>query len=330
MMKKIALEEHVSTPAVSKIYQNPHAAQTSGAVYAQFIQEHLWGNIDHYIQEMAQNEIDQVVLSLVSPGIQGIPDPKQAVALAKATNDLIDQTYVQTHPHQFSAFACVALQNPQAAAAELERAVRDLGMKGALVNGYTDLPNGQVVYLDDPSMEVFWDKVDELNVPVYLHPRTPKPDQRQIYQGYPGLVGSAWGYTQETAVHAIRLMMSGLFDRHPNLRIILGHLGEGLSQNLPRTQARLYKQRQGATGAKNQKPLTYYLRTNFLATTSGHFDTDAFKSALKAFGPRHLMFSIDFPYVTNEEASNWFEQLQLDPTLKQQVAYQNAADILNP
>lgn len=327
MVKKIALEEHFSTPKISQLYANPKASQAVGEIYGRFIQTNLWGNIESYRQELMQNEIDHVILSLVSPGIQGIKDADQAIELAKDANDLAYETYVKKYPEQFSAFAAVPMQDPQAAAAELDRAVNQLGAKGALINGYTNLADGSIVYLDDPRNLVFWDKVNELNVPVYLHPRDPEPSQQRIYQDYPGLVGSAWGYTQETAVHAIRLMMSGLFDQYPKLTVILGHLGEGLSQNLPRTQSRLYKQRRGETGGKNQRPLTSYLTTNFKVTTSGHFDTNAFLSALNVFGIDQMMFSIDFPYVTNLEASTWFDQIQMDESMKKQIAYDNAAKL---
>lgn len=125
--------------------------------------------------------------------------------------------------------------------------MKKLGMKGALINGYTNVKDSEHgLYLDDESMLVFWDKVNELNVPVYLHPREPlEGPARGIYTGYESLIGSAWGFAQETAVHAIRLMMSGLFDRYPNLNLVLGHLGEGLVHMLPRTQHRLYRQRFG-------------------------------------------------------------------------------------
>ncbi|PWG00330.1 amidohydrolase family protein [Levilactobacillus bambusae] len=330
MVKKIALEEHFSSPMNTKLWQDVDTAAVFGPTDAQFIRENLWGNQKNYVQELNGMAIDQVVLSLNSPGVQGISDKQQAIALAKESNDAVTEAYVNAYPGRFSAFAAVALQDPQAAADELERAVTQLGMKGALINGYTNLADpDEVVYLDDPSMAVFWAKVNELNVPVYLHPRNPQPSQQRIYAGYPGLIGSAWGYTQETAVHTVRLMMSGLFDQYPNLHLILGHLGEGLSQTLPRTQARLYKQRHGQTGAKNLRPLTDYLRTNVFATTSGHFSTAAFLAALEAFGPDHMLFSLDFPYVTNEEGANWFDQLPIDDSLKEQIGYQNAAHLLN-
>lgn len=329
MVKKIALEEHYSNPEFTKAW-NKNTSKVFGNDYNDFINKNLWGNVPDYVQELELNDIEHAVLSLNSPGVQGIADTNEAISLAHDSNDAVNEYYIKPYPNKFSAFATVAMQDPQAAADELDRAVKQLGMKGALINGYTNIDNNNTVtYLDDPSMEVFWNKVNELKVPVYLHPRNPQVTQQRIYEGYPGLIGSAWGYTQETAVHTIRLMMSGLFDKYPDLKLIIGHLGEGLSQTLPRTQERLYKQRHGNTGGKNERPLTDYLKTNVMATTAGHFSTDAFMAALKAFGPDQMMFSLDFPYVTNEEGSNWFDQLPISNELKEQIGYQNAQNLLH-
>lgn len=328
MVKKIALEEHYSSPENSQLWDDKAEADRDGQPYFDFIEKRLWEN-DAYIKEMKEKDITRSIMSLTSPGVQGITDTQQAVELAKACNDAVNEKYVQAHPDKFSAFAAVALQDPQAAADELDRAVNQLGMKGALINGYTNMGDANTaVYLDDPSMLVFWDKVNELNVPVYLHPRDPEPNQQRIYQDYPGLIGSAWGFTQETAMHAVRLMMSGLFDRYPDIHLILGHLGEGLSQTLPRTQHRLYKQINGQNGGSYDRPLTDYLKTNIMATTSGHFTTTAFKNALEVFGPDQMLFSVDYPYETNSDAADWFDQLEIDPALKEQIGHENAERVL--
>lgn len=327
-MKKIALEEHYQDPTTTKYFANPQTAKFFGDEYFEFISKNLWGNVAAYADDLRQNDIDFAVMSINGPGVQGVPDLNLATQMAQTANDAVYQNYIQADPKRFGAFATVALQDPEQAAAELERAVTKLGMLGVLINGFSDLPNGEVLFLDDPRMDVFWQKVAELNVPVYLHPRSPHADQSKIYQGFPGLTGSAWGYTQETAVQVLRLMMSGLFDRYPDLKLILGHLAEGLPYNLPRTQERLYKQNKGTMGGHYERPLMDYLQTNIYATTSGHFNTSSFMNALAVMGPEHLLFSVDWPYETNYDASRWFDQLPLDQETLALIGFQNAEKIL--
>lgn len=329
MVKKIALEEHYSDPATTKKFTSPSTSKFFGEEYYSFIAKNLWGNVADYADDLRQTDIAHAVMSINGPGVQAVTDPTLATEMAKNSNDAVNKAYVQAYPNRFSAFATVALQDPQAAADELDRAVNKLGMKGALINGFSDLANNQVVFLDDPSMEVFWAKAAELKVPVYLHPRSPHADQSAIYTGFPGLTGSAWGYTQETAVQVIRLMMSGLFDRYPKLQLIVGHLAEGLPYNLPRTQERLYKQNKGTMGGHYERPLMDYLRTNIWATTSGHFNTSSFMNALDIMGADHLMFSVDWPYETNRDGATWFDQLPIDLNTKEQIGYTNAAKMLN-
>lgn len=328
MVKKIALEEHYSDPATTKRFTSPATGKFFGEEYYAFIAKNLWGNVTEYADDLRQTDIEHAVMSINGPGVQAVTEPELAVRMAQRSNDLVTEEYVKFDSKRFSAFATVALQDPQAAADELERAVTKLGMKGALINGFSDLANNQVVFLDDPSMEVFWAKAAELKVPVYLHPRSPHADQSAIYTGFPGLTGSAWGYTQETAVQVIRLMMSGLFDRYPHLQLIIGHLAEGLPYNLPRTQERLYKQNKGTMGGHYERPLMDYLRTNVWATTSGHFNTSSFMNALDVMGADHLMFSVDWPYETNKDGASWFDQLPIDLATKEKIGYQNAAKIL--
>ena len=328
MVNKIALEEHYSDPATTKYFSNPATGKFFGEDYYQFIANNLWGNVAEYADDLRQTDTDHAVMSINGPGVQAVTDASLATEMARASNDAVNKAYVQPYPDRFSAFATVALQDPQAAADELDRAVTQLGMKGALINGFSDLPNNQVAFLDDPAMDVFWAKAVELRVPVYLHPRSPHSDQAAIYAGYPGLTGSAWGYTQETAVQVIRLMMSGLFDRYPDLQLIVGHLAEGLPYNLPRTQERLYKQNKGTMGGHYDRPLMDYLRTNVWATTSGHFNTSSFMNALDVMGADHLMFSVDWPYETNKDGATWFDQLPIDLEVKQQIGAGNAAKLL--
>ena len=152
---------------------------------------------------------------------------------------------------------------------------------GVMVNGYTNIGDNQTGrYLDHPSFAPLWSTLAELEVPLYLHPREPLPSQTVIYDGYPSLVGSAWGFGYETATHAVRLMLSGLFDDHPNVQVILGHLGEGLPFLLPRLEHRLDKQREGVGLGSARQKVGYYFSNNFYLTTSGHFHTRALVTPL--------------------------------------------------
>jgi gamma-resorcylate decarboxylase len=239
-------------------------------------------------------------------------------------NDHAAENLVARHPQRLRAFAAVPLQDPQKAAVELERAVRDLGFVGALVNGYSnigDADTGQ--YLDEPQVEPFWARVEQLGVPVYLHPRIPLPSQQRIYAGYEGLLGSAWGFGVETATHALRLILSGLFDRHPSISVILGHLGEGLPFTLPRVEHRLRHQRPETHGV-HQKPPTEYLRTNFYLTTSGVFRSQALLNTLLEVGADRVLFSVDYPYESMYELAPWFDECPISENDRHKIGRTNA------
>lgn len=158
----------------------------------------------------------------MSPGIQGIFDPAEATETASKVNDQMHKLY-RTGPHadRFLTWGCVAMQDPQAAAMEAERCVKELGCCGILIHGFSDVGSpdaGDVRYLDEPQCEPFWAKLAELDVPLYLHPRNVAPTQSRVLRGYEFLAGSPWGFARETAEHVLRLMLSGLFDRYPGLR----------------------------------------------------------------------------------------------------------------
>ena len=243
MKAKIVLEEHLSTALNNSMWDASGEAARNGKTYMDDVEARLL-DADRRIEEMDRCGIDVAVLSLTSPGAQSILDRAAAVDFAKRTNDEIVERYTSVHPGRLQAFATVALQSPKDAADELERAVVELGMRGALVNGYTNIGDVETAqYLDEAPVWEFWERAAKLDVPVYLHPREALPSQQRIYEGYSSLVGSAWGFAHETATHAIRLMLSGLFDRYPNLTVILGHLGEGLPLMLPRLEHRLRMQR---------------------------------------------------------------------------------------
>lgn len=320
---KITLEEHFSTALNNSLWDSKGEAGRNGPAYAADVERRL---IDPRacIAEMDRAGVEMSIMSLTSPGVQGIADPGKALELAREANDYAARC-IGEYPGRLSSFAAVPLHDAHVAADELERAVSDLGLKGALINGYSDLgPREKVRYLDDPALRPFWERVSALGVPVYLHPREPLPSQRRAMEGYPELIGSAWGFGSETSTHAVRLMLSGLFDDYPNLAIILGHLGEGLPFLLPRLQHRIDEQRDGSKGSRAIHRPSYYFARNFWFTTSGHFHSRQLRALIEQVGVERVLFSIDYPYEQMDAAARWFDDLEIDATSKHRIARGNA------
>ena len=271
--------------------------------------------------------IETMVLSLSQPGVQGIFERDKAVDAARRLNDELAEV-VGRHPRRFAGLAALPLQDPAAAGEELERAVRELGFRGALVNGYSNIGDAQTAqYLDEAPVWEFWERVSALDVPIYLHPRDPLVGQRRIYDGYPALLSSAWGFGVETATHALRLIMSGLFDRLPGLRVVLGHLAEGLPFLLPRVEHRLRHARQDLRGQQT-RPMMSYLRDNFFITTSGAFRTAALLDTLLEVGADRVLFSVDYPYENMQEQTEWFEAVPISDADRQKIGAENARRLL--
>jgi predicted TIM-barrel fold metal-dependent hydrolase len=329
MQNKIALEEHILTPDIEATWDDSGEAERNGAAYMSWVSERLL-DVEKRVEDMDACGIAKTILSLTSPGIQSITDVKVAVDAARTANDRLHEHFVRAHPDRFAFFASVAMQDPAEAGHELERAVTDLGAKGAIINGYTNVGDDQTArYLDEPENAPFWHRVADLGVPVYLHPREPLPTQRRIYDGYTSLIGSAWAFGHETATHAVRLMLSGLFDTHPDITIILGHLGEGLPFTLPRLEHRLSKQRDGIGRGSAKHTVSHYFNRNFLLTTSGHFHTRTLYNALGEIGADRVLFSIDYPYETMQDAAAWFDASLLSHNDRRKVGRENAERIFD-
>ncbi|KZE17872.1 amidohydrolase family protein [Brevibacterium casei] len=318
-MKKIALEEHfgASDPNIVEQSAEHFTPDAWPARRAALLDIH-----EARLQQMDDLEIEKVILSLLAPGIQSLHDRAHAVDWAHRLNDYAaDQ--VAVNPARFASFAALPMQDPDAATEELRRSVKELGLLGALINGFSQVDDeNTVVYLDDPRYEDFWATVAELDVPVYLHPRDPLVSQSPQYDGHPWLYGSSWAFSVETGTHALRLMGSGLFDRHPGVRIILGHLGELLPFNIWRTDHRLAV---APRGLDVEHSFGHYLRTNFYLTTSGNFRTPALLNAIQEVGADRIMFSADYPFESMEEAARWFDAIELNDRDKEKIASGNAA-----
>jgi 2,3-dihydroxybenzoate decarboxylase len=317
---KIALEEHVLNADFDATLPSFMDPERMGEV-----KRRLHDVDGERLAAMDRAGIEIAVLSLNSPGVQAVTDPAQAVQLAARANEDL-AALVATHPDRYAGLAAVALQDPAAAVRELERCVGELGFCGALVNGYSNVGDPDTgVYLDDSTLEPFWECVQDLRVPVYLHPRDPLPSQQQQYAGHPELLGSAWGFTAETAVHALRLILSGLFDRYPSVSVVLGHLGETLPFNIWRIEHRFARL---TYGKRLERPLSAYLSENFYHTTSGIFRDQSLIDTVLEVGADRVLFSADYPWESMDEAASWFDAAPISEADRVKIGRTNAQRLL--
>ncbi|MFH8336360.1 amidohydrolase family protein [Streptomyces sp. AM6-12] len=271
------------------------------------------------LPDMDANGIVVQVLSLTVPGIEAETDPVRAVDNARYVNDHLAEI-VDAHPGRFAAFAALPLQDPAAAVTELRRTVERLGFKGALVNDHI-----QGRYLDDPSFDRVWATLSELGVPLYLHPGMPPADRWRVLDAHPELDGALWSWQAATGGHAMRVIMSGVFDRHPQATMMLGHAGEFLPFQLSRFDSR-YATLTVPRPLRHQ-PSEYFGR-NVLATTSGVLSPAAIEALVHVLGADSVLFAADYPYEKTGAAVTALERTRLPDTDKQKIASGNARRLL--
>ncbi len=319
---KIVFEEHMAIP--DTLDDSRTFAEGSGK-WDQFARQIL-DIEDERIARMDSNGIEFAILSLNAPAIQAILDTDTAIEVATRANDHLAEA-VAKHPNRFAGFAALPMQDPDAASEELIRSVKDLGFKGALVNGFTQkgVPDS-AIYFDIPEYRSFWSTVSELDVPFYLHPRMQIPSRAQPYEGHPWLMSSPWGFAVETSIHALRMCGSGMFDDFPNLKIIVGHLGEHIPYDLWRIDARMRFSRRGYEG---KRFLGEYFRDHFYVTTSGNFCDPSFQCALEVMGAARMFFSADYPFEKMEDAADWFDNAPLSDAERLQIGRTNAIKLFN-
>ena len=314
-IRTITLEEHFATPAFLK---GPGAGGKERPQVAQLLDLG-----ERRIADMDAAGIDVQVLSLTAPGVEQL-DATEAVKLAHDSNDILADA-VRRHPTRFAGFASLPTMSPETAVEELDRTVRKLSFKGALINGHT-----QGRYLDDKFFWPILERAEALQVPLYLHP-TPPP-RPVIEASYTGsfspevtnlLATSGWGWHIETAIHTLRLILSGAFDRYPRLQLIIGHLGEALPFMLPRIDRQLTM-----AVTKLQRPISAYLRENLYYTISGFNFTPPFLDLFSEVGADRIMFSADYPFGSMSEARQFLEQLPVSPADKERIAHGNAELLL--
>ena len=320
MQGKIALEEHFAiepTLGDSKVF-GAHVWDTLGP--------RLTDIQDMRLAEMDKHGIEMMILSLNAPAVQAIPDIKTAIAVARQANDELAEN-VRKRPARFAGFAALPMQDPDAAAKELTRCVKELGFVGALVNGFSQVTDPEnATYYDLPQYRPFWKTVAALDVPFYLHPRNPLMSRASQYEGHNWLLGPNWAFSAETAVHALRLIGSGLFDEVPTLKIVLGHLGEGIPVQLWRIDGRngwmnaphKYAAKQG---------VGHYFRKHFYLTTSGNFHTPSLINAMTEMGPERVMFSVDWPFEDVGQGCQWFDAATISDADRAKIGRDNAVKL---
>ena len=315
-MKKIALEEHFITPSLQP-YLLPAIPAVSDAARKQLLAA-LSDFGDQRLTAMQEAGVDVAVLSISGPGVQTEPDAAVAVKLARQANDDLAKE-VQRRPDHYRGFAHLAMQDPAAAADELERCVTDLGFAGAMVNGHT---NG--VYLDDTRYDPFWERMQALDTPLYIHPADSYV-LPYVLEGCPELLKPTWEWTTETSSHFLRLVFAGVFDRFPKLKIILGHMGETLPYMLWRLDSR-------AALIVDKRPLksvpSAYLKRNMFVTTSGQCDDVPLIAALSAIGDERVLFSVDYPYEDSAIAGRFLDHAKIDDAVRTKVARGNALSVM--
>jgi 2,3-dihydroxybenzoate decarboxylase len=311
----IAIEEHYWDAELAKTY----VGVESGRPGPQQERLHDLGAIR--IKEMDEANIDVQVISHGAPSAQKLSGDA-AVELVKRVNDRLAAACA-ANPKRFAAFAALPTCDPKAAADELERCVTRHGFKGAMLHG---LANG--VFLDGKQFWPIYERAERLDVPVYFHPGLPHADVMAAYyndyaKDFPMVVRAAWGYTVETATTAIRLVLSGVFDKHPNFKVIIGHLGETLPFLVWRVDHAIKR-----PGASRQLSFRDVWCHNFWITTSGNFSNPALMCCVQEMGVDRILFAVDWPFVANPPGVEWMETVPLCDEDKAKILSGNAKRLL--
>ena len=292
----------------------------AGAVLPADLVERLVDVGEGRLADMDANGIDMQLLCMAS-GLEPFA-VEEAAEVSRIINDGLGRI-VAGNPRRFAGLAALAPQDPESAARELERCVRQLGLKGAKLNSHV---GGQS--FDDPKFWPIFEAAESLGVPIYLHPRNPPPDQMKAYTGYPALAGSLWGFGADLGLNAMKLACSGVFDRYPGLKILLGHLGEALPFWLWRIENRWTREHADSRMNKLQKNPAEYIRSNFWVTTSGMFARAPLLCAHSVLGAERILFAVDYPYESNREGAQFLKDLPLSDGDKAKLSHLNAEKLL--
>ncbi|RUT42400.1 amidohydrolase [Pseudomonas sp. PAMC 29040] len=321
--RKIATEEAFAVPewfaamaAIPASSPDKFEAELLGGIHAIPAIHQGLADIDYRLKGMDQAGVDMHLLSLTSPGVQSF-DSANAASMARLTNDYM-AAVIARHPKRFAGLATVAPQDVPSAVAEIHRSLGELKLNGILLNSYT---NG--AYLDEPQFEPLLAAIAERGAPLYLHPRIPAPAMVQPYKAH-GMTNAIWGFAADTGLHAMRMIMGGVFDRHPNLTVVLGHMGEAIPYWFWRID-NMYKKARSAPGSPKLKKLpSEYFRDNFYITTSGVNSHANLKFAIELLGADRIMFAIDYPFESSLESVDFLDTAPITDSDREKIAYRNA------
>ncbi|MEB0106903.1 MULTISPECIES: amidohydrolase family protein [Pseudomonas] len=325
-MHMIATEEAFATPeyleALGKFASTSTSDNVRYAAYFQTKPEAARGlcDVETRLANMDANGVDMHLMSLTSPGVQ-LFDADLGTSLAKQTNDYL-AGLIRQYPTRIAGLAAIAPQDPVRAADEVKRAMTELGMHGIIINSHT---NGE--YLDERKFDPILEAAQRCQAPVYIHPTFPSGDMCKPMMPY-GLSGAIWGFAAETGLHATRMVLGGVFDRFPELQVVLGHMGESLPFWLFRFD-NIYKmmmsQGQVPPGmVKLERKPSEYIKSNIHITTSGMFWDQVLKFAIEALGADRVMFAIDYPYESSEIGAEWIRNAPISAEEKEMIMSGNA------
>jgi uncharacterized protein len=312
-MTLIALEEHM-LPAdlINEVLATPTATDAVTAKLVEVGEQRLLA--------MDDAGIDMQVLSVAAPGTQQVP-VEHAAELSRTINDRCAEV-VAAHPLRFNALATLPTQDPAAAIVEANRAITTLGFCGVIINGHT-----QGRFLDAPEFDDLLAAVEDLDVPIYLHPTYPPPQVAEVYfGGLPESTGralatAAWGWHAETGLHILRLAATGVFDRHPKLQIVVGHMGENLPFSLLRADSVLTR------ANPDRRSVAQVIREHVHLTICGYTTTPPLLCALQVFGADRMMFSSDYPFGDPVQHARFLAEAPISPHDRDKIAYRNAQQL---
>lgn len=323
-MRTVAIEEHFLSTGFKEALLHKSSRQGINPTPTMIsrIQEKLSDIGAARLKDMDANGIDLQVISHTAMGELSISKDQEIELVQEANNQLA--TAITTYPERFAGFATLPMRSPAAAAEELERALQMPGFKAAIINGTT-----QGHFLDDPRFLPILERATALDVPIYIHPGEPPAAVREAYYGgfdpaiAFSLATAGWGWHSEVGIHVLRLILAGIFDRFPNLQIIIGHMGEMLPFMLGRIDNVITP-----LARHLKRPVPEYFLHNFTITTSGFFTDPPLLLALQTVGADRIIFAVDYPYSSNEQGRAFLDHAAISPADKEKISHLNAERIL--